>query len=205
MNYTGPKVRLSRRLGIAFTPKAAKVMTKKPYGPGQHGAGASRRRGGKTSLYQRQLVEKQRLKVFYNIHEKMLRNYYAKATAWRGSTSEILIQKLETRLDAVVQRSGLARTIYASRQYVVHGLITVNGKRVDKPSATVQVGDVVSVKENKKSLQCFEMALESAQTPGYLELDKGSKSVRLVSVPKQEDIPLMKDLDLSLIIEIYSR
>ena len=203
MNYTGPKVRLSRRLGIAFTPKAGKVMNKKPYGPGQHGAG--KRHGGKTSIYQRQLIEKQRLKVFYNIHEKMLRNYYAKSPQWTGSTADNLVQKLETRLDAVVQRSGLARTVYAARQYVVHGLITVNGKRVDKPAATIHVGDVVAVKENKKALQCFEMALESAQAPTYLELNKDAKSVRLVSLPKQEDIPVLKDLDLSLIIEIYSR
>ena len=203
MNYTGPKVRLSRRLVMSFTPKAAKVMNKKPYGPGQHGAG--KRHGGKTSIYQRQLVEKQCLKVFYNIHEKMLRNYYAKATKWTGSTAENLVQKLETRLDAVVQRSGLARTIYAARQYVVHGLITVNGKRVDKPAATIQVGDVVAVKENKKSLLCFETALESAQPPVYLELNKDARSVRLVSLTKQEDIPILKELDLSLIIEIYSR
>ena len=114
MKYNGPKVKLSRKLGVALTPKAGKYMEKKPYGPGQHGPTKFRR--DKMSDYKRQLVEKQRLRAQYNIHERQMRNYYKKAAQKSGSTSENLIQMLESRLDAVVLRGGLARTIFCNNE-----------------------------------------------------------------------------------------
>ena len=107
MNYTGPKVRISRKLGFGVTPKARKVMDKKPYAPGQHGASKKR---SKQSDYGKQLFEKQRLRLQYNIHERQMTNYMAKASRMSGNTGEILVQLLETRLDALVFRAGLART-----------------------------------------------------------------------------------------------
>lgn len=202
MNYTGPKVRISRRLGVALTPKAGKVMSKKSYPPGEQGGN---RRRGRTSIYGRQLLEKQRLRSFYNIHERQMRNYFKKAVRLKGSTSDDLVGLLETRLDAVVHRGGLARTIYAARQYVAHGLILINGKMVDKPSAPVSVGDVITIKEKKRDLPCFQEALVIANPPAYLELDKEAKAIKLLSFPRAEEVPMVKDFELSLVVELYSR
>src|SRR5919109_3077612 len=115
MKYTGPKVKLSRSLGIALTPKAAKYMERRPYPPGQHGAQKKHRRG---SDYKQQLLEKQRLRFQYNITERQMRNYFHKAERSRLNTGDALIQLLERRLDATVLHGGLAKTIYAARQYV---------------------------------------------------------------------------------------
>ena len=202
MNYTGPKVRISRRLGIAVTPKAVRFMEKREYPPGEHGVS---KRPRQKSVYAGQLLEKQRLRSLYNIHERAMRNYYKKASARHGSTSEELVRMLETRLDAVVLRGGLARSIYAARQYVAHGLITVNGKRVDKPGAAVKEGDVVSIKNSKKDVVCFEEAVAGANPPVYLELNRDEKSVTLKAIPSVTDIPSVRDLQLAMIVEYYSR
>lgn len=203
MNYTGPKVRLSRKLGIALTPKAEKVMQKKNYPPGQHGQGMRR---GKISIYKRQLMEKQLIRHFYNVQEKQLRNTYRRAVKIPGNTADALINLLETRLDSVVTRGGLARTVHAARQYIVHGHIEVNGKKVDVPSYHVKEGDVVAFCEKSKGKKMVEEALgAAANQPPYVELDKEKKSVKLISAPKHDDIPVIKDSDVALVVEYYAR
>ncbi|OQY42664.1 MAG: 30S ribosomal protein S4 [Anaerolineaceae bacterium 4572_78] len=202
MNYTGPKVRLSRYLGVPLTPKAARVMEKKPHPPGQHGT--SRKRFSKISDYKRQLVEKQRLRCQYNVSEKQMVNYYKRASQRFGNNVDNIVQVLETRLDAIVLRAGLARTIYAARQYVSHRHILVNGKRVNIPSYNVEIGDVVAVKPKSQKMVCFEDALESiVSTPDYIERSKKDMSVKLLYLPKRDEVPII--CDVPLVIEYYSR
>ncbi|MBD3288127.1 30S ribosomal protein S4 [candidate division KSB1 bacterium] len=201
MKYTGPKVKLSRRLGIPMTPKAAKVMEKKPYGPGQHGRGG--RYGGKMSDYKRQLLEKQKLRFQYNIHERQMLNYYKKAAQKSGNTSDNLIQLLESRLDSVVYRSGLAPTIYAARQIVNHGHILVNGKQVNLPAYQVQVDDVVTVKEKSRRMEVLQSSLRKAHPPKYLDLNKPTMTVKLQYLPLRDEVPV--ECEMSSVIELYSR
>jgi len=201
MNKTGPKVKLSRSLGIALTPKAARVMEKKPHPPGEHGRVQNFRR--KVSDYKRQLMEKQKLRAQYNIHERQLRNYLDKAQRKKGNTGDNLLQMLEMRLDAIVLRGGLARTIYAARQLVTHGHILVNGKRVDVPGYTAAVGDVISVKPKSLQLPGIQEALGDAQSISYLMLDRNAATVRVNEIPQRDYIPVI--CDVPLVIEFYSR
>ena len=130
MNMRGPKIRLSRQLGIALTPKAARALERRKNPPGQHGGTKDRLKG---SDYKRHLMEKQCLRAQYNIEEKQMRNYVRVAMQRRGNPVDSLIQLLETRLDAIVYRAGLARTIYSAQHFISHGHILVNGKRVNIP------------------------------------------------------------------------
>lgn len=200
MNYTGPKVKLSRKIGIAITPKAAKVTQKKNYPPGQHGPN---KRRGKQSDYGKQLLEKQRLRLQYNLSEKHMRKYYKKATHITGNTGDILMQIIEQRLDALVYRSGLAKTIYAARQYVGHGHILVNGKKVDIPSYNVKINDVISIKEKSQKLDCFQESIRSANAPAYMELSKSDFSVKFLYIPPREEI--QTECEVPLVVEYYSR
>jgi small subunit ribosomal protein S4 len=201
MNKTGPKVKLSRQLGIALTPKAAKVMEKKPHPPGEHGRAQNFRR--KLSDFKRQLMEKQKLRAQYNIHERQLRNYFDKAQRKKGNTGDNLLQMLEMRLDAVVLRGGLARTIYAARQLVTHGHILVNGERVDVPGYTCKPGDVISVKTKSQQLPGIQEAMNDSQPNSYLSLDRNMATVRVLDIPAREFIPVI--CDVPLVIEFYSR
>jgi small subunit ribosomal protein S4 len=195
----GPKVRIARALGIALTPKAARVMERRPNPPGQHGA-ATRR---KVSEYKKQLVEKQRLRAQYNVSERQLRNAFAEATRKSGNTGVRLLQLLEMRLDAVVLRAGFVRTIYAARQAVVHGHVLVNGRKVDRPSRRLQQGDVVSLAARSRDLPAFTVPLEAAHPPAYLQLDREKRSVRVGEIPERDQIPVQ--CEASLIVEFYSR
>ena len=197
----GPKVRISRRLGVAITPKASRVMDKKPYPPGMHGP--RQRPGRKMSDYKRQLVEKQRLRAQYNIREKQLRLYYKKATRMKGRAGDNLLQILERRLDAIVLRSGFASTVYAARQYATHGHFQVNGKRVNVPSYIVEPNDVISVKPKSRALLIFKDVLDSASPPPYLSVAKDDMSVTLLNIPSVEEIPVL--CDVSQVVEFYSR
>lgn len=200
MNYTGPKVRLSRRVGIALTPKAAKVMERKKGGPGEPRFRSRRRQ---MSDYSRQLLEKQRLRYQYNIPEKQLRNYFKKALSKHGNTGDLLIRMLETRIDACILRAGLAKTIYAARQYVSHEHFVVNGVKVKSPGFQLKPGDVLQVKEGSRRLACFREALSQAAPPVYLQVYKDELQARLVSLPRREEIPV--ECDLGQVIEFYSR
>lgn len=202
MSYSGPKAKLSRRLGIPLTPKAAKVMEKKPYPPGQHGREEQYRRG-RQSAYKEQLLEKQRLRAQYNIRERQMRNYYRRANQQSGNTGENLIQLLESRLDAVVLRGGLATTIYAARQVVNHGHIRVNGAKVDIPSYRVKPGDVISVKDKSRRLQIFQIAVDQAIPPKYVSLSADDMAITLNYLPQREEVPII--CEMSKVIEFYSR
>lgn len=202
MKFRGSKVKLSRALGTSLTPKADRFMDRKPYPPGQHGKMQQIRRR-KMSPYKTQLMEKQRLRAQYNIHERQMRNYYKKASR-KGDMINSLVQLLESRLDAVVLRGGLARTIFAARQYVNHGHIQVNGRKVDVPSCQIRPEDVVTVKNASRNLECFQFAQESAGViPPYLERDKKNFSVKFLYDPPREEVPVI--CEVPLVIEFYSR
>jgi len=195
----GPKVKLARQLGIALTPKAAKVMENRPNPPGQHGATPRR----KVSGYKKQLVEKQRLRAQYNVSERQLENAFGEATRQSGNTGIRLLQLLEMRLDAVVLRGGFVRTVYAARQAVTHGHVMVNGRKVDRPSRRLRPGDVVSLAAKSRDLTAFAGPLEVAHPPAYLELDRDARSIRVRELPEREQIPVQ--CETSLVIEYYSR
>ena len=195
----GPKVKIARALGVALTPKAARIMERRPNPPGQHGA-ATRR---KVSDYKKQLLEKQRLRAQYNISERQLQNAFTEATRIAGNTGVNLVRLLEMRLDAVALRAGFARTIYAARQAVVHGHVLVNGRKVDRPGRRLQPGDVVALAARSRDLAAFTVPLDNARPPAYLDLDKEKRSVRVRELPEREQIPVQAEL--SLIVEFYSR
>ena len=201
MKYTGPKVKLSRQLGIPLSPKASKVMERKPHAPGAHGL--SRNRRAKVSDYKRQLVEKQRLRWQYNISEKQMSNYYKKSAKKSGNTAENLAVMLETRLDNIIFRGGLARTIFAARQYVSHGHIEVNGRRVDIPSYQVRVNDIVTVRVKSRKIECFNDAVKTSRPPDYMTLNKPELSITLMEIPERDRIPVI--CEFPLVIEYYSR
>jgi len=203
MKFTGPRVRLSRRLGIPLTPKAIRYMERRPYPPGEHGA--NQRRSPKMSDYKRQLMEKQRLKAQYNLSERQLRNYVRKASRTTSNTETSLIRVLESRLDALVLRAGFARTIYAARQVVLHGHIRLNGRWVNIPSQRVKVKDVISVKADSRKIQPFQQALEEmvVSPPGYLDRNKEEMTAQLVYLPEREEVPV--SCTVPLVIEYYSR
>lgn len=201
MKFNGSKVKLSRQLGIALTPKASRVMEKKPYVPGQHGPG--KRQNAKMSDYKRQLLEKQRLRAQYNISEKQLVNYFKKAAMRSGDTINNLVSMLESRLDAAVLRGGLARTIYAARQFVGHGHIMVNGKKVDIPSYLVRPGDVITVRPKSRRMPAFADSVKLADPPEYLSLSKPDMTITVEEMPSHDLAPIQ--CEVSLVVEFYSR
>lgn len=200
MKHNGPKVKISRKLSVNITRKASKVTAKKPYPPGQHG---NSRRRPKQSDYGRQLLEKQRLRYQYNISEKQMRNYYKQATKLTGNTGDILVQLLESRLDALVCRSGIAPSIYAARQYVSHGHIYINGRRMNIPSYSVKVNEVISVKPKSRKNEFFQDSIRSSAPPEYLDVSKADFSAKYLYVPERSEVPV--ECDVPLVIEFYSR
>lgn len=200
MKYTGPKIKKSRRLGVALTPKSEKYLERRPHPPGQHGP--SRRRG-KQSDYGKQLVEKQRLQYQYNLTEKQVRKYYQAASRKQGNTGEIFMQLIETRMDALVLRAGFARSIYQARQLVSHAHFMVNGKKMNIPSYAVRVGDVITVREKSRDLEIFPAAQQIATTPEYLTVDDKTLTATLARLPEQGEVPVQ--CEIALVVEYYSR
>jgi len=200
MKYTGPKIKKARRLGIALTPKSEKYLERRPNPPGQHGP--SRRRG-KQSDYGRQLTEKQRLRYQYNLSEKQLSNVYEKAARTKGNTGEVMLQMLESRLDAVILRAGMARTIYQARQMVSHGHYRVNGQKVNIPSYQVRVGDKITVREKSKDLDAFVLAQQVAKTPDYVTANDKELTAELNRLPNMDEVPVT--CEISLVVEFYAR
>lgn len=201
MNLRGPKGRVARALGIALSPKTARVLERRPNRPGQHGANPPRSRS--VSNYKRQLLEKQRLRAQYNVSERQLSNTFARAVKSGGNAGETLVQLLETRLDAVVYRSGLAPTIFAARQLVAHGHVGVNGRRCDIPARQVKKGDEVKLAEKAAAIPAVVTSIENARPPAYLELDRSRGAARLLEVPAGSQVPVI--CQLSLVVEFYSR
>ena len=200
MKYNGPKVKKARRLGIALSPKCEKFLERRPHPPGQHGP--SRRRS-KLTDYGKQLIEKQRLRYQYNLAERQLRGYYAKASRKIGNTADIMLQLLETRFDAVVLRAGFARSIYQARQLVGHAHFLINGKKVNIPSYQMRVGDVITVREGSRELEIFPAAQTIATTPPYLTVDDKKLTATLSRLPEHGEVPVQ--CEASLVVEFYSR
>jgi small subunit ribosomal protein S4 len=200
--YTGPKTKVSRRYGVllAGSPRA---FENKPYPPGMHGPKGSRR---KISEYGTALAEKQKLRFQYGVLERQFRRYFETALKTRGVTGLILLQLLETRLDNVVYRMGFAKTRSAARQMVSHGHVKVNGRKTDVSSATLKVGDVVSVCSKDGSKRLAQRGLDQTQiveAPDWLLVDKEALSGKVVRIPTRDEInPVVNE---QLVVELYSR
>ncbi len=198
--YTGPKSKIARKFGEPIFGED-KVLSKKNYPPGQHGN--NRRR--KTSEYGTQLKEKQKAKYTYGVLERQFRNLFETAARTKGVTGEVLLQLLESRLDNVVYRLGIAPTRPAARQIVLHKHVTVNGKVVNIPSYRVQSGDVVAVREKSKSLEVITDNLAGFNHSKYpwIEWDESIKGGKFLHMPQREDIP--ESIKEQLIVELYSK
>ncbi|WP_423126536.1 30S ribosomal protein S4 [Gaoshiqia sp. Z1-71] len=199
--YRGPKSKIARKFGEPiFGPD--KVLEKKNYPPGFHGL-ASRRR--KKSEYGLQLREKQKAKYTYGVLERQFANLFHKASAAKGITGEVLLQLLESRLDNVAYRLGLARTRAGARQLVTHKHIMVNGEIVNIPSYQLRPGDVVSVREKSKSLEIISAALTSHRynKHAWLEWDGAQMTGKFLNRPEREEIP--ENIKEQLIVELYSK
>ena len=198
--YIGPKSRIARRFGEAiFGPD--KVLDRRNYAPGQHGV--NRRK--KMSEYGTQLAEKQKAKYTYGVLERQFRLLFAQASRIKGITGEILLQLLESRLDNVVYRLGMAPTRAAARQLVSHRHITVDGKVVNIPSFEVKPGMVVAVREKAKSLEVINESLQGFNHAkyGWLEWNEADKAGKLLNVPARAEIP--ENIKEQLIVELYSK
>ncbi|MBP3587047.1 MAG: 30S ribosomal protein S4 [Paludibacteraceae bacterium] len=198
--YIGPKSRIARRFGEAiFGPD--KVLDRRNYAPGQHGV--NRRK--KNSEYGIQLAEKQKAKYTYGVLERQFRLLFAQASRIKGITGQILLQLLESRLDNIVYRLGMAPTRAAARQLVSHRHITVDGKVVNIPSYQVKPGQVVAVREKSKSLEVIAASLEGFNHSKYswLEWNEADKAGKFLNIPPREDIP--ENIKEQLIVELYSK
>ena len=198
--YTGPKSKIARKLGEPIFGED-KVLSRKNYAPGQHGANKRR----KLSEYGTQLREKQKAKYTYGVLERQFRNLFKKAASHPGVTGEVLLQLLESRLDNIVYRLGIAPTRAAARQLVLHRHITVNGQVVNVPSYQVMPGEVIAVREKSKSLEVIQDALAGFNHSKYpwIEWDENVKGGKLLHMPERADIP--ENIKEQLIVELYSK
>ncbi|HLD77116.1 MAG TPA: 30S ribosomal protein S4 [Rickettsiales bacterium] len=198
------KKKLSRKLGASLWGQEKDSFTKKNYKPGQHGKSMK----GRASDYANQLRAKQRMKFYYgNISEKQFFNTFSLAYKMKGDNSENFIGLLESRLDVIVYRANFVPTIFAARQFVSHKHVLVNGKTVNIASYKLKVGDMISVRDKSKKLNIL---LESQQkmerdVPSYLQLDKDSFSIKLISQPSFAEVPYACEMEPHLITEFYSR
>ena len=198
------KYKLDRRMGENIWGRPKSPVNKRPYPPGQHGQG----RRGKMSDFGTQLRAKQKLKGYYgNIQEKQFRRIYDQATRLRGDASENLIGLLERRLDAIVYRSKFVPTVFAARQFVNHGHVKVNGKKVNIPSYRCKEGDVIEVREKSRTMALVLEALESAErdTPDYINVDPSAMKSTFVRTPSFDEVPYPVTMEPNLVVEFYSR
>jgi small subunit ribosomal protein S4 len=200
--YTGPRVRISRRFGIPiFGP--SKYLERRNYAPGVHGPKGSRR---KTTEYGLGLLEKQKLRYFYGLMERQFRGVYERAKQRRGITGEQMLQILETRLDNIVYHLGFGNTRSAARQFVGHGHIKVNGRKVGIPSFAVKVNDVIEVKDSPRPRQLATKNLEGATSravPDWLSLNKDAFKGVVMRIPTQDEIHPIANIQA--VVEFYSR
>jgi len=199
-----PKGKLVRKFGenIFGNPKYDKILSRKPYNPGQHGQ--SRRR--RLSNYGLQLREKQKIKIMYGLLERQFRNYFRKAAQMKGETGTNLMQLLERRLDNVVYRLGFAPTRAAARQLVNHGHMLVNGRKVNIPSYLVKPGDIISVREKSRKLDVILDAMRRVKDDldlPWLELDKARMKGTFLDIPAREDMQILANE--RLVVELYSK
>ena len=197
--YTGPAYKKSRRIGISAL-ETGKELVKKPYVPGQHGNG----RKGNLSNYGVQLVEKQKIIFIYGISEKQLKKTFERAAKLKGIHGENILKLLESRLDNIVYRMGLASTRSGARQFVNHGHVSVNGRKVDIPSYQVKPGDVVAVRENSKDHKAMKESLEKVtKTVDYVSFDKNKLEGTYIRLPERSE--LSSDVNESLVVEFYNK
>ena len=197
------KYKIDRRLGVNLWGRPKSPFNNREYGPGQHG---QRRR--KPSDFGIQLMAKQKLKGYYgNIGEKQFRRYFAEASRRKGDTGENLIGILEHRLDAVVYRAKLVPTVFAARQFINHGHVLVNGRRLNVPSYTVKIGDVISVRDKSRNMGLVLEAVSSTERdiPDYIDADHNKLTAAINRTPKLEDVPYPAQMEPNLVIEYYSR
>jgi small subunit ribosomal protein S4 len=197
------KYKLDRAMGENLWGRPKSPVNKRAYGPGQHG----QRRKSKVSDFGLQLRAKQKLKGYYgNITEKQFSKIYEEADRRKGNTSENLIALLECRLDAVVYRSKFVPTVWAARQFVNHGHVLVNGKRVNIASYRVQADDVVEVRERSRNMALVLEALQSPERdiPDYIELDAKAMRARFIRLPELAEVPYPVKMEPNLIVEYYS-
>jgi small subunit ribosomal protein S4 len=198
------KHKLDRRMGENIWGRPKSPVNRREYGPGQHG----QRRKGKLSDFGVQLRAKQKLKGYYaNISEKQFRKIYAEAVRLKGDTGAILIGLLERRLDALIYRAKLVPTVFSARQFVNHGHVKVNGKRVTIPSFKVKVGEVVELRDRSKELAIVLEATQSAErdVPDYLEVDHKKMTAKMTRVPTPTEVPYPVQMEPHLVVEFYSR
>lgn len=200
--YLGPRIKICRSLGVILPGLTADPTLKRQNPPGQHGE----RRKGKSSDYKVRLIEKQKLRYHFGLLEAQFRRYVVKASNSRGPAGTNLIVSLESRLDNIVWRLGLAATIPAARQLVVHGHIQINGKRVDRPSCAVRPGDEISVGLKSRSKPFIQAALEQSiqrARPAFLEFDPAKATGKMLVSPNKEDVPF--EVNTQAVIEYYSQ
>ncbi len=199
--YTGPRVRISRRLGVPIF-GASKYLERRPYPPGVHGPKSRR----KNSDYAVGLIEKQKLRYFYGLQERQFRNVYEKALRMRGVTGEKMLQILEARLDNLVYHAGFGLTRAAARQFVAHGHVRVNGRKVDVASFSVKVGDVIEIKDHAKSKSSAQKNLEGSTArvvPDWITVDREALKATLLRIPTRDEInPIANE---QAVVEFYSR
>jgi len=202
--FTGPKGKIVRRFSenIYGNPKFDRLLEKRNYPPGQHGNGGKFRR--RVSDYGIHLREKQKLRYTYLLLERQFHNYFAKADKMEGMTGVNLLQLLERRLDTVIYRMGFARTIMQARQFVNHGHIKVNGRKVDIPSFLVKQGDVVEIKEKSRNMIAILEAMDaSASVYPWLQVEREKFMGTYLDIPLRDQIPV--NIDERLIVEYYSK
>ena len=198
------KYKIDRRMGENIWGRPKSPVNKREYGPGQHG----QRRKQKLSDFGTQLKAKQKLKGYYgNVSERQFQRIYAEASRMKGDTSENLIGLLESRLDAVVYRAKFVPTPFAARQFVSHGHVRVNGRKVNIPSYRCKVGDTIEVREKSKQMGLVLESIELAErdVPDYLEADHAKMTARYVRQPAFADVPYPVVMEPNLVVEFYSR
>jgi small subunit ribosomal protein S4 len=197
--YTGPKFKLSRRLGISLS-GTGKELAKRPFPPGQHGPGMKK----KSSGYGLQLMEKQKLRHMYGLGEKQFRNLFDKASNMKGIAGENFMALLESRLDNLVYRLGFSNSRAGARQLVSHGHITVNGKKLDIPSYIVNTGEIIGLREKSRGLSTVKEAIAGRHhVPGYLDFNEAALEGKYVRLPDRGELP--QEIDEKQIVEFYSR
>lgn len=197
------KYKSDRRFGQNLWGRPKSPVNKRSYGPGQHG----QRRKGKLSDFGQQLLAKQKLKIYYgNITEKQFRRIYTEAARRKGNTAENLIALLESRLDAVVYRAKFVPTVWSSRQFINHGHVKVNGKRVNIASYLVREGDIVEVREKARNMALVLEALQSPErdVPDYIELDPKAMTAKYLRAPNLAEVPYPVQMEPNLVVEYYS-
>ena len=200
MDKIGPKHQMCRRVGASLCGRPNCAANKRPYPPGQHGRGRKR-----ISEFQTRLLEKQKLRAIYGVSEAQMRRYYDKASNSMGVTGEELIRALETRLDTVILRLGFALTTRQARQLVSHGHVSVDGKRINVPSARVKPGQAIELSAKARNFVMVREALEiTLDPPGYLYRNKDEVSGTLSRLPERDEIPLPAPVEERLIVEFYS-